>query len=196
MYGKVGRITAAAGSINPLRTDEDGNLVVSAYGGKYADLVNAGKVFSVANQAAKSTTAALATTWTGLSIMNPSTSTVDLKVLEFGAAQLAVGVAGGIGLMVANTTGLEAELTPLNALRGSLVTSAAIADTAATIGTPILLRLYGSVGSLATTGYGLMPGLLVDLDGSIIVEPGFSLLTYTTAATTTALAFHFVWAEV
>lgn len=196
MYGKVGRITAADGSVNVLRTDPDGNLVVTASGAKYADWVDAERVFSVANQAVKSTTAGLATTWTGLSVCNPSTSTVDLVMLEFGVAQGAAGAAGAIGLMIADTTGLAAELTPKNALAGSSVASQAIVDTAATCGTPILYRVFGSIGSVATTGYGVVPGVVYPLNGSLIIQPGYSVLSYTTGATTSALIMHFVWAEI
>ncbi len=196
MYGKVGRQIAADGSINPLRTDRDGNLVVSAYGGKYSDLVAAGRVFSAANQAAVATTAALATTWTGLGICNPTTSTQDLVLLEFGAAHsVAVPAAGAVGLMHADATGFAADITPVNACRGHSNTSVAIADAGATIGTPVLLRVYGQGGTVATTEYGLQPGLTVDLNGSVVLSPGQSILTYTTLACTAAYLFHFVWAE-
>lgn len=195
MYAKVGRLTDATG-VNKLVSDADGHLMVTAAGARYADLVDSDRVFSVANQAAKSTTAGLATTWTGLSVCNPSASLVDLVMLEFGCTQFAVGAAGSIGLMIADTTGLVAELTPKPALVGSSSVSGAVVDTAATCGTPILYRVFGSVGSLATSGYGLVPGLVVDLQGSLILQPGYSVLSYTTAATTTALIMHFVWAEI
>lgn len=195
MYGKVGRISASSGTINPLRTDTDGNLVVTSVGGKYTDLVLAGRVFAVSNQAVKSTTAALATTWTGLGICNPSTSTVDLALLGFHVAQGAAGAAGGVGIMCADTTGLAAELTPVNQLLGSTTSSQAIADTAATIGTPVLYQVFGSIGSDATTDYALVPGIVADLEGSLILQPGYSALSYTTGATTSALIMSFVWAE-
>jgi hypothetical protein len=34
---------------------------------------------------------------------------------------------------------------------------------------PILMVTFGSVGSLATTGYGVQPGIVVDLEGSLIM---------------------------
>lgn len=195
MYAKVGRILAAAGSVNPFRSDKDGNLVVTPVGGKYADLVLAERVFSVANQAVKSTTAALATTWTGLGICNPSDSPVNLILLSFSAAQGAAGAAGAVGIMIADTTGLASELTPVNQLVGSSQGSEAIADTAATVGTPVLYRLGGTLGSVATTAYGLVQGVHMDLEGSLILPPGYSALSYTTGATTNALIMAFVWIE-
>ncbi len=190
MYGK----TREGIGLPPI-CDDEGILLTQALGGKYADLVRQGIVFSAANQAAVSTTAALATTWTGLSVGNPAGSGVDLELLEFGAAQAAAGVAGAVGLMYSDMTGLATDITPRNALRGGSNASKAIADAGATIATPVLLRVFGQVGSLATTGYGLTNGLLVDLNGDVVLEPGQSILTYTTAACTTAFIFHFLWAE-
>lgn len=196
MYAKVGRLSGAT-AINPLVSDADGHLVVTAAGARYADLVNSGRVFGVANQAAKDTTAALATTWTGLCVCNPTASPVDLVMLEFGASQDAAGAAGGIGLMLASTLNVGAALTIRNQKIGCKAGTYAIADDDVDpTGTPVLYRVFGSVGSVATTGYALMPGALVDLKGDLVLEPGNTVLTYTTAATTGALCFHFVWAEI
>jgi len=162
---------------------------------EYASLVKAGQVFAVSNQAVKSTTAGLGTGWTGLAILNPTASEVNLEMLGFHAAQVAVGVAGAVGLMIADTTGLATELAIKNQLVGSSKNTAAIADTAATIGTPVLYRIFGHLGSVATTAYGLLPGLNVDLKGSLIIKPGYSVLTYTTLATTSAIIFSFLWNE-
>ena len=69
--GKVGRVSVAKGSENPLRLDATGGLMVSGYGGEYAEAALAGRLFSVANQAAVATTANVATAWTGLGVGNP-----------------------------------------------------------------------------------------------------------------------------
>lgn len=196
MYGQEGVQSLAAGGIGKLRLDKRGALWVRGGAARYEDLVRAGMVFSAANQAAVSTTAALATTWTGLAVCNPLTSTKDLVMIQFTAGQSAAGAAGAIGLMRADTTGLASAITAVNQLAGDATASVAVVDNGATIGTPVLHRTYGSVGSLATTGYGLVAGLIVNLDGSIILQPGYSLLTYTEAANTSAFIFSFTWAEI
>ena len=81
-------------------------------------------------------------------------------------------------------------------LLGSPLSSVALVDNAATIGTPVLHRVYGSVGSLATSGYGMGPGIQVNLDGSIFVQPGYAILSYASAALTSALIMHFMWEEI
>lgn len=196
MYAKVGRLSGATG-VNALVSDADGHLMVTAAGARYADLVDSGRVFGVANQAAKDTTAALITTWTGLCVCNPTVSAVDLVMLEFGCGQDAAGAAGGIGLMLASTLNVGAALTIRNQKIGCNMGTAAIADdNVDPTGTPILYRVFGSVGSVATTGYAVQRGLQVDLAGDLVLQPGNTVLTYTTAATTGALCFYFVWAEI
>lgn len=156
---------------------------------------NLGSIFSVANQAVVSTTAGLATTFTGLAIANPASSHVNLVMKRFCCTQTAVGVAGSIGLM--GGVGVAAgSLVPINRSLGSGLTAKATASAGATISTPTLVEVYGTLGSLATTGYGLQDGIVVELYDSIIVPPGSFLATYTTAATTSALVFSMTWEEV
>jgi hypothetical protein len=191
MYGK----TRTGIGLPPI-CDEEGILLTQALGGKYTDLVRRGVVFSAANQAAVATTAALATAWTGLSVGNPATSGKDIVLLEFGVVHsVALPAAGAVGLMYSDMTGLATQIVPVNAYRGHTNTSVAIADAGATIATPVLLRVFGQGGTVATSGFGLMNGLVVDLNGSIVLAPGQSILTYTTLANTAAYLFHFVWAE-
>ncbi len=156
---------------------------------------NNGAVFSITNQAATSTTAAFATTFTGLSLANPASSGVNLILRRFTCVQVAAGVAGAVGIM--RGAGASAgSITPAPMSVGSAQVSKAVGSAGATIATPVLVAAYGQLGSVATTAYGLEPGLVVELDGSIIVPPGQFVASYTTAATTTALIFGFVWEEV
>jgi len=154
-----------------------------------------GNLFSVTNQAAVSTTAALATTFTGLAIANPAASKVNLVLRTFSCAQFAVGAAGAVGVMVGAGAAAGA-LTVRNALTGGAASALTTASAGATIATPVLERVVGSLGSLATTGYGLLPAIVHDFQGSLIIAPGYYVASYTSAATTTALIFGFVWEEV
>ena len=192
---EVGEKQASVGSIVNLRGGRQGEVITSNLHGKYTEQVLNGNVFSVANQAAVTTTAAMATTWTGLGVANPITSGYNLALIGFGCSQFAVGAAGSIGIIGCTSSGFASAITIQNAKLGSRA-SVALADDGATIVSPVLLRTFGSVGSLATTGYGLMPGIWAELDGSIVITPGMAVASYTTIVTTTALIFTFVWEEI
>lgn len=197
---------AVAGKASPgqnnalLSAGGQSDLMVSEYHGRYysANYNNAGvsPIFSLANQAAVTTTAGLATTFTGLALANPAGSGVNLEILFFSAAQVAVGVAGAVGYM----TGLGAaagSLIPRSGVVGQAASSKCNGSNSATLGgTPVLEEAIGSIGSLATTGYGLQSGLVKDIGGSLIIPPGAFIASYTSAACTSAFIFGFRWMEV
>lgn len=193
MYGKVGDQNLSSGAVGPMRLDRVGKLVVD---GGLAQAALAGRLFSVCNQAAVAVTAALATTWTGLGLCNPVGSTKLLVVHQFGWAQTVVNPAeGAIGLMTADATGMAAALTARCCKYGA-GTSIAYCDDGATIGTPVLERVFGGTmeGAISTVP-SLTPNI-VDLKGSIILPANRSLLTYHTIGGTASLVFFFVWEEV
>lgn len=182
------------GSNNMLRQGASGDQMVSTLHGELYELAVRGKLFSVCNQAAVTTTAALATTFTGLAIANPSTSGVNLVIRRFMVSQVAVGAAASVGIMVGSGAAAGA-LTVRNCKVGGAA-SVTTASAGATIATPVLERIYGSVGSLATTGYGLQNGIDAKVDGGLIIPPGYYAASYTTIATTTSLIFGFIWEEI
>ena len=99
--GRVGTIDASSGSLNTLRTARDGSLVVQVGGGRYIEAARAGRLFSVATQAAVATTVTLNTNWEGLRVANPAGSGKNLVMLEFGWSMAVVGSAdGAVGLAV------------------------------------------------------------------------------------------------
>ena len=195
--GKVGPIVASDGTVNLLRTATDGSLINQECGGKYAEAALAGRLFSVANQAAVATTAALATIWTGLAVCNPTGSLYDIVILEFGWAMSVVGPDDGVvGLMTTTDASMTQTLTPKAAMNGQ-GTSIAYCDAAnATTGTPVLERICGTMGTGATTTEISVVQSIYDVGGSIILPPGRSVLTYTTTATTAAAVFYFLWEEI
>jgi hypothetical protein len=194
--GKVGAISAADATVNPLRTTEDGSLAVSNAGGKYAEAARAGRLFSVCNQTNVTTTAALATTWTGLGVGNPATSGKDFIFHEFGWAQeIIMNTEGVVGLMVATVGDMAQAIVPRCAKYG-YATTVALTDNGATIGTPILIRVCGSTMEGAITTVPSLNPNIYQIDGSIVIPPGYALLTYTFAIQTSSIQFHFVWEEV
>lgn len=188
-----GAIVNSDGGQSILRTGRQNDLDVSELHGVRYEQAYRGNLFHVANQGVVTTTAGLATTFTGLAISNPAGSGVNAYIRRFTCAQVAVAVAGAIGIMT-GTGAAAGSLVPRNAIVGG-PTGKVTASAGATIATPVLEEVYGQVGSLATTGYGETPGIIEE-DVGLIIPPGFYAATYTTAATTTALVFGFQWEEV
>jgi hypothetical protein len=169
MEGRVGAINASVGTKNPLRTDTYGSLAVFQGAGKYAEAAIAGRLFHVANQAVVACTAGLATTWTGLGIANPSASGKLLVLHQFTYALNVVGpAAAAIGLMETTNSGFAAAIAARPVRPG--------------MGTSVALVTLG-------------PNVY-EIDGSIVVPPGYGICTYAGAALTAALMFSFTWEEV
>ena len=197
MYGKVGRQSLSSAVGAQPRLDTSANLVVSAYGGKYADAAMAGRLFYAANQTPVATSTTLNTTFTGLGICNPTGSGKVLIIHEFGYA-LDQACAGELVLALATTTdsGFEASIVPQCCRYGAAV-SVAIADAGATIVAPVIIKIIGSLGQGADTTQFMPPATIIDLNGSIILDPGRSLVTDTTVATgATSIQFSFMWEEI
>lgn len=176
--------------------DQQGGGLVTELHARYYQQTVRGLTFSVNTQGtAITTTAALATTFTGLAVGNPVSSVVNLVFTKFSATQFAVGAASTIGIM-GGVGSITASLAPQSRKLGSGLVSAATATAGQTISTPLLITTFGSVGSVATGSYGLEPGIFVDLEGSLVVPPGSFIATYTSIVTTSALNFGFTWVEV
>jgi len=186
----------------PVLVDSSGKLITISGSPRYEADVEAGCVFVAANQAAVALTAAMATTYTGLVLFNPLTSTKNLIMLGCGyALTVATPTATALGLMTgtvvtAATMDAAAAITPRNRLVGSTVPSVAIVDNGCTLnGTPVLEQVFGHSWTEATTAGSTGPSNWVDLDGSMIIQPGSYVAFYSFAANTAAFILSFLWKE-
>lgn len=179
------------------RTDEFSRSLVNVSGASLAAAALGGRIYSAANQAAVACSAALATGWTGLGVANPVGSRKNLIIHEFGYAATVVNPAdSSIGIMTAAyDTGFTAAITIRQGLPSG-PGSAALADDGATVETPVLERVYGTVYTGAVSVAPSVVPSQIDLKGAIIVEPGRCILTYSFIALSAALEFYFVWEEV
>lgn len=188
MYGKT-----RDGIGRPSLCDADGILLVRS---GLEDAALEGRLFGVANQAAVATTAALAGTWTGLAVSNPTTSGKNMILHEFGFSQtVAASADGAVGLLTCTIAAPTSAVTIQNQKLGGAASSM-LADDGATIVGGVLQRVFGPIGTLAVTGYGTGPQFVYQAKGSLVIPPGFTIASYTTKATTASLIFHFVWEEV
>lgn len=198
MYGKVGSVSLSKGVFAPARLGTEGGLALDSHG-KYYEAVKAGRVFVAANQAAVAVTAAMATTYTGLVVENPTTSGKDLVMLRFGYSSTVVipTALTVIGIMTGLDAGdAAAAITPRNCYVGGPASIATVDNACTLTGTPVLHEVYGQMnkGADSTTVGG--PATLIDLDGSLIIPPGYYVAAYSFAANTAAMIFSFMWEEV
>lgn len=197
MYAKQGVQVVAAGQVAPFRASRDGSLVVSQGSGKYTEAVRAGRLFVACNQAAVAVTAAMATSFTGLVLGNPTTSGVDVIVHRFGySLGIAVPTATMIGLMTGSGASVVGSITPRNRLVGGPAAVAQVDDACTLPGTPVLEQVFGHAWSEATTAGSQEPPADIDLDGSLILPPGAFVASFSLAAVGAAFYFSFIWEEV
>jgi len=196
--GRVGSIKATEGTINPIRQHTDGALAVINSGGKYAEAALAGRLFSACNQAHVTTCAILNNTFTGLAIVNPSTSGKNYIIHEFNYAMmdsptpdtnlsLAIGPAH---------SGFAADIT-VRCCRWGYKTSVAIADASATItgADGVIVKHIATLGTNLTTD--LMSGVtVVDLGGQFVIPPGYAIYTDSLLGSGDVMLFGFMWEEV
>ena len=197
-FARQGLIKAGASTLNALRSNKEGAMVVAQSAGKYTESVREGRVFVAANQAAVALTAAMATTYTGLVLANPSTSDVDLVMLRFGFSfTVAVPTATVIGIMTgAGTSGIASAITPRNRLMGGRAAQGIVDDGATLPGTPVLEQVFAQGHTVATTAQAVGNVTDIDLDGSLIVTPGNFVAVYSFAACTASFIGSFMWEEV
>jgi len=171
-------------------------LMVEIGGAKYAEDARRGRLFSVCNQAAVAITAALATTYTGLVVMNPAGSGKNAELLGMGVAStVAVPTATALGLMSGTMTAVTSTLTPKNRLIGGPA-SVCHGEDSCTIGTPVLDFAFATAWTEATTAGSINGPFWMDLDGNTVIPPGAFFAWYSTAANSAAFLLSFLWREV
>ena len=195
--GRVGVISAAEGSRNPLRTDESGALVVQATG-KYREATQAGRVYAVANQTAVTSTVAMAATYTGLAVCNPTGSGKNLAMLGFGYINsIAVPTtATVIGLMTGGGVSAATKaIVARNRLSGGAASVANCDAAVVFTEAPVLEQVFSTFNKGALTA-GVHHGTnWIDLEGSLIVTPGYHVSAYVQDANAVTWLFSFLWEE-
>lgn len=206
IQGQVGPAvssTSLGAGTNPnLRLDNLGGLNASQLLPRYYETTYRRQMYTVANQSVTATTAALATTYTGLVLGNPSSSTVNVVLTKVGYGFiLAQTTAGVIGLMTGTgfgTTFATGSITPRNRFVGSVGSQCLASSGSITLPTtPALETIIGSYGTGATTTTQTQGPTIIDLEGSLIIPPGGYAAFYTSAATVASSFFgSFQWVEV
>jgi hypothetical protein len=167
--------------------------------GKHARAAMNGTLFSACNPTPKTTVAgAAAAGWTGLGVCNPTGSGIHIVVHEFYYSKYKVAdVEGALGLATTTDAGFAAEIVPKNRLIGGAA-SKAYADSAATITTAgNLIAWVANFSHEGEDDDGYLPSNgVIDLQGALVLPPGYSVITFTDAVQTVVFTFGFMWEEV
>jgi hypothetical protein len=182
------------------RADRSGAGLVSQLHARYAQTTLDGAMFSASIQSVATTTVGLATTYTGLVISNPITSTVNMVLTKASIMQSVIqstqieAYAIAVGFNASTNVTHTAALTPVSNKIGSGLTAVGKADTSATLPTaPTYHTFVQNTGTATANG----TGAVIDLEGSIILTPGAYACWVTPAqASVAGLWFSFNWEEV
>ena len=178
--------------------DGTGALMTFPRHGKYYEGTYRGASGWAANQALATTSAGLATTYTGICLSNPAGSGKNLVVQKVSAIlDVAPSTVTGVGLIVGySAAGIVTHTTPLTPYNALIGTSAAglvgLADAACTlVGTPLWRQFLAETPTATTlVSYGS------DIDGEIVLPPGAYMAIGTTIASPASSFFGSIsWEE-
>jgi hypothetical protein len=201
MYARVGDLSVAEGTKNPLVSDKFGHLVVSGGFGKYRQSTLAGREYfaycASQNVALFSATAAI-----GLIVHNPALSGVNLiwhlwSVMVWADSAAMTGMVLAVATQLTTpTTTTVATLTGRTLLTGStgLVVGAAKAYSVATILAPVAVwPLFQNAIAVNTEGGLVSSG---DLDGAFVSAPGTATVIGALGAAGVTVNLGITWEEV
>lgn len=179
--------------------DAEGNLqIAQSHGITYNATFNK-RLFFGANQSGVTTSAGLATTYTGLCLSNPAASTVNLSVRRIsGALIVAPAALTAYGLIVGwLASGITVHTTPLTSLQsefiGNIGVPQGLTDSACTlVGTPA----WNSFFAITPSAIGVV-GFNADLNGEVVIPPGgYLAIGSTIAGSTSGLLASIAWEEI
>lgn len=185
-----------------IRAGSTGELIVGQAHGDYYESTVRKATYSGGTLAPVTTSAAFATTCTGLVLSNPVGSGVNLVLRK---VKYGVSVAQTAALVLGLQTGYNGAVnvthtTPVASIANNFIGGPAgvgLLDIAATLPTAatryILLDVLGT-GAITTA---VTLGNQYDMQDSVVIPPGGYVATYTSAASAaSSLNFGFVWEEV
>jgi hypothetical protein len=204
IQGSVGQPSTTSiqpGTTPTIRQGQLGDVIVSELHGRYYETAYRRNLFNAAVQGTGITTSVgLTTTYTGLCLTNPTTSTVNLVLTKvgygFNAAPTATMV---VSLAFNNSTTAVTQTTAITVRNNYLggATGQGLAATSTTLPTaPINSHILGVIGTNAITGLNETMDV-IDMEGSIVMPPGsYVCIVTSTASAATSFWGSFQWEEV
>jgi len=218
MGGQVGSILSGDNTYPPIRQGRQGDVIVSELHGRFYEQVFRGNVYSIGSGAtalSANTITLTASTTPIVGVWNPSTSLVNLVILQCGCQvyinTLTTPVGSGpmvLASSIGNTaistgsapfnrktlasTGSQAKGFPGGVALTGLTNNLVIFDGSDLANTTIIT--HGTITAVTTQ---FSVGGVHNFDGSLIVPPGGVLaLLNTTSTTTCSVASRLLWEEV
>ena len=199
IQGQVGQpgVRSISPGANPvIRQGQQSDIIVSQLHGSYYETTYNRNMYTATLTSGTTTSAALATTHTGLLLLNPNNSQVNFVINKVGMTFLvAFAAASAIGIQVGNqSTAVLSGLTTTNTqtrnnFLGAPNSTVGLTYSAATTTSPSLLQLFGAGLTGAITTVSQIPCFFIDLEGSVIVPPGSWIATYTSTASGASSTF-------
>jgi hypothetical protein len=203
IQGQVGPVASttslAAGVQATVRMDNLGGLSASQLLPRYYETTYRRQMYTIANQTGVTTSAALTTTYVGLCLANPTSSTVNAVITKAAYAfTVAPAAAVAVGLMTGTGATISTNLVTARNRFVSGVGAQVLASTSLTLpGTPVLETILGTVLTGAITTQSQQAPTIIDLEGSLILPPGAFVAFYTSTASGASGFFgSFQWVEV
>lgn len=198
---RVGPVFGGTGTAPPFTADISGAQRVQDAHGRYFDSAMRNQMYFATSGGAAgvTTTAALATTHTGLVVSNPVGSNTWLVVNKVSWAWSVIAAAvNNLGLAVGYNAVTNVTHTTPTAVNRTIFSGVnnggvAFADISSTLPTaPVLYALLANTPAATTNP----PGGILDLDGALILPPGAYLCSFSvTASAAAATWWMFQWEE-
>jgi hypothetical protein len=210
---RTGLIASSNGAVNPSRSDKTGATVVAQGHGELTEPGTQGKLFvaflsqGTSTVAAGNIAGASAAASTQFAIWNPVGSTVNLCILKLRIQQYSgTPTAGGLTLSTFSATGVANSLATAGAVHSMYIGGApgfglclASAAGAALTGGSALTTLMNTGWSSSATALASPAGIgyTEELQGGIVIPPGYGLVpTWAGAGTTYLVGYSLLWEEV
>jgi len=210
---RTGAIVSSNGAVNPGRSDKTGATVVTDAHGHWSEAATQQKLFTAFLSQGTSTVAAgnivgaAAAASTQFAVWNPVGSTVNLVIQKLRIQQYSgTPTAGGLTLSTFNATAVANSLATTSAVKNNyvggptgfglcLASAAGAALTGGTALTTLLNTGWSSSATALASPSGI--GYVENLDGEVIIPPGYGVVpTWAGAGTTYLVGYSLTWEEV
>jgi hypothetical protein len=201
--GRTGLISAADGTVNPVRLDKTGAITIVSAHPLYSEASLRGKMFIASTAVAGVAPGTVLSTTPPLALLNPLNSGVDLAILKTSVGYIS-GTLGAGSIVYAYFTPQATipsggtELTPVCTKIGQIKGAGRAFQGSTLAGTPLIFRPAYSLGAFLATTADPMRTTQDLVEGEIVVPPAtvFVMQAVAAAGTSPIVAMSVCWEEI